>query len=148
MCTTWGCAGDNLYLLDVFRRRLAFPDLFRAVIAESERHRPGTILIEDRASGTQLIQSLIASGVANVKAAAPRGDKVMRMHAHTARIENGFVFLPREAAWLSDYLDEMMAFPAGRHDDQVDSTAQALAFLSRQREPGFLEHWRRMAEGR
>jgi predicted phage terminase large subunit-like protein len=147
VCTTWGSIGERVYFLDVFRRRLAFPDLFRAVQAESERHAPSVILIEDRASGTQLIQTLLASGIANVKAAAPRGDKIMRMHAHTAMIENGFVFLPREAPWLNDYLDELMAFPAGRHDDQVDSTAQALAFMTRPRVPGFLEHWRRMAEG-
>src|SRR5271155_5153841 len=57
---------------------------------------------------------------------APNGDKVMRLPAQTATIENGFVFLPDEAPWLADYLAEMTAFPAGRHDDQVDSTAQML----------------------
>src|SRR5271165_4882362 len=79
VCTTWGCVGANVYLLDVFRRRLAFPDLFRAVMSERERHAPDVILIEDRASGTQLVQSLLARGVGQVKACAPRGDKVMRM---------------------------------------------------------------------
>src|SRR5271166_6508100 len=53
-------------------------------------------------------------------------DKVVRLHAQTA-IENGFVFLPDEAAWLADYVSELTTFPAGRHDDQVDSTARALA---------------------
>jgi hypothetical protein len=48
------------------------------------------------------------------------------MHAQTAMIENGFVHLPKEAAWLAEYLDELAAFPRGRHDDQVDSTAQML----------------------
>ena len=121
VCTTWGLRRDSISLLDVFRRRLAFPDLFRAVVARERAHRPATILIEDRASGTQLIQDLIASGVADVKAAAPGGDKVMRLHAQTARIENGFVLLPREAA-LARRLSRRDAwlFPAGRHDDQVD----------------------------
>ena len=50
-------------------------------------------------------------------------DKVVRLHAQTA-IENGFVFLPDEAACT---LAELTLFPAGRHDDQVDPTAQALA---------------------
>ena len=50
----------------------------------------------------------------------------MRMHAQTAMIENGFVHLPREAGWLAEYLHELTAFPRGRHDDQVDSTAQML----------------------
>jgi hypothetical protein len=50
----------------------------------------------------------------------------MRMHAQTAMIENGFVHLPKEAAWLPEYLHELTAFPKGKHDDQVDSTAQML----------------------
>jgi phage terminase large subunit-like protein len=71
----------------------------------------------------------------------------MRLHAQTATIENGFVWLPREAPWLAEYLRELTLFPAGRHDDQVDSTAQALAWIkSRPRAHGMAEHWRRMAE--
>ena len=44
----------------------------------------------------------------------------MRFHAQSAVIENGFVFVPEEAPWLADYLAELTAFPAGRHDDQVE----------------------------
>ena len=52
-------------------------------------------------------------------------------------IENGFVFLPEEAPWLAEYLAELLAFPAGRHDDQVDSTSQALAWAKqRHARPG------------
>jgi hypothetical protein len=40
-----------------------------------------------------------------------------------ATIENGFVCLPHEAPWIADYLAEFAAFPRGRHDYQVDSTA-------------------------
>ena len=50
----------------------------------------------------------------------------MRMHAQTAIIENGFVHLPKEAAWLAEYLHELTVFPNGKHDDQVDATAQLL----------------------
>jgi phage terminase large subunit-like protein len=48
------------------------------------------------------------------------------VHAQTAMIENGFVHLPKEAAWLAEYLHELTAFPRGKHDDQVASTAQLL----------------------
>ena len=52
-----------------------------------------------------------------------------------------------EAPWLAEYLRELTLFPAGRHGDQVDSTAQALAWIkSRPRAHGMAEHWRRMAE--
>jgi predicted phage terminase large subunit-like protein len=147
VCTTWGLKGPNAYLLDVFRKKLSFPELTRAVVDQDALHRPEAILIEDRASGTQLIQALVARGLSHVTRYAPSGDKVMRLHAETATIENGFVHLPHEAHWLADYLRELTLFPAGRHDDQVDSTAQALAWMkSRPREPGMLEYYRRMAE--
>ena len=86
------------------------------------------VLIEDKASGTQLIQDMLAEGVSMVKGCKPEGDKVMRVHAQSATVENGFVYLPEQAHWLDDYLHEMLVFPKGRHDDQVDSTAQAFAW--------------------
>ena len=92
---------------------------------------PQAILIEDRASGTQLIQELIAAGCSRATRYAPEGGKIMRLHAETATIENGFVWLPEAAPWLANYLAEFAAFPRGRHDDQVDSTAQALAWAKR-----------------
>jgi predicted phage terminase large subunit-like protein len=70
-----------------------------------------------KASGTQLIQELIADGLYAVARYPPQLDKVMRMHAQTAMIENGFVHLPKEASWLAPYLHELTAFPKGRHDD-------------------------------
>jgi len=147
VCTTWGLKGPNAYLLNIFRKRLSFPDLERAVAEQDALFAPEVILIEDRASGTQLIQALVARGVSHATRYAPDGDKVMRLHAQTAAIENGFVWLPKEAPWLAEYLRELTLFPAARHDDQVDSTAQALAWMkTRPRAPGMMEHWRRMAE--
>ena len=109
--------------------------------------RPEVILIEDKASGTQLIQDLIEAGLSHVTRYQPDGDKIMRLHAQTATIENGFVHLPEEAHWLADYVSELTMFPAARYDDQVDSTAQALAW-SKQRPPGWAiaEYYRREVE--
>jgi hypothetical protein len=52
--------------------------------------------------------------------------------AQAPKFEAGQVLLPREASWLAVYLSELLAFPNGSHDDQVDSTSQALNWLSRQ----------------
>ncbi len=112
---------------DLLRKKLAYPDLKRAVMELDGRFAPDVILVEDRASGTQFVQELIATGCAHATRVSPQGDKVMRMHAESPTIENGFVFLPESAPWLADTLSEFLAFPKGRHDDQVDSTAQALA---------------------
>ncbi len=56
----------------------------------------------------------------------------MRMHAETAKIEAGQVYLPREAPWLGSFLSEFLAFPSGRHDDQVDSVSQFLHWVGTQ----------------
>jgi predicted phage terminase large subunit-like protein len=56
-------------------------------------------------------------------------DKIRWMHAQTAAIENGFVYLPLKAHWLAAYVHELTTFPCGGYDDQVDSTSQALGWL-------------------
>src|SRR6516165_5822647 len=113
VCTSWGIQGKELYLLDVLRRRMEYPELKRAVRDQYALYRPGVDLIEDKASGTQLIQELVADGLHAVTRYQPRHDKIMRMHAQTAMIENGFVHLPKEAAWLAEYLHELTSFPKG-----------------------------------
>ena len=55
----------------------------------------------------------------------PEGSKVDRMAAQSAKIEAGHVYLPKSAAWLG----ELLSFPNGRHDDQVDSVSQFLRWL-------------------
>jgi phage terminase large subunit-like protein len=52
VCTSWGILGKNLYLIDVLRQRMEYPELKRAVRAQYERFRPNVVLIEDKASGT------------------------------------------------------------------------------------------------
>jgi hypothetical protein len=106
-------------------------------------------LIEDRASGTQLIQELIGEGMYAIKRYEPTMDKIMRMHSVTNTIENGFVHLPDKAFWLGEYLHELITFPNGKHDDQVDSTSQALDWLkmnSSEAVYGLLELWKQEKE--
>ena len=59
-----------------------------------------------------------------------RFSKEARFLAQSARFEAGQVYLPRVASWLPAYESELLAFPTGRHDDQVDSTSQALHWLT------------------
>ena len=101
VCTTWGVKSGHYYLLDIFRRRLEYPDLKRAIREESRRYRYPSILIEDRASGTQLIQELKREGVFSVRPydPPPQTDKILRVYAQTHLFEAGKVHLPTEAAW-------------------------------------------------
>ena len=126
VCTTWGVKDKNLYLLHVYRQRLGYPELKRTVLDQLHSHSAKTVLIEDKASGTQLIQDLTADGVHSIKKYVPTMDKVMRLHSVTNMIENGSVHLPEKAFWIGEYLHELAIFPNGKYDDQVDSTSQAL----------------------
>jgi len=102
VCTTWGVKGKQLYLLSVLRRKLEYPALKRAVREQQSLFNASVVLIEDKASGTQLIQELIVDGCHAVTRYKPECDKIMRLHAQTAVIENGFVHLPQTAPWLAD----------------------------------------------
>jgi predicted phage terminase large subunit-like protein len=148
VCTTWGLIDHRMYLVDVFRRKLNFPDLKRSVRQLAELHRADVVLVEDKASGTSLIQELRADGFWRVKAApAIEGDKIMRLHAQTAKIEGGFVFLPKEATWLNTYIRELVTFPNAKHDDQVDSTVFALAWITlNAADPPMLQFYKRQAD--
>jgi predicted phage terminase large subunit-like protein len=129
VCTTWGVDRQHLYLLDVYRHRLDFPSLKRAVLDLAQLHKAQLVLVEDKASGTQLIQELRAGHFSKVKEApAIDGDKIMRLNSQTAKIAGGFVLFPEKAHWLETYINELIAFPNAKYDDQVDSTVYALAW--------------------
>ena len=131
VCTTWGCYNDHYYLLDVFRRRLNYPELRRAVAEQAQKYGGHTILIEDKASGTSLLQDLGRDGVLWVKPydPPPGNDKIMRLFAQSAEFEKGRILLPCEAPWLAEYVRELTSFPGSKFDDQVDSTTQAIDYL-------------------
>ncbi len=149
VCTTWGVKGKHVYLLHVFRKRLGYPELRRAVREQAEAFSLKTILTEDKASGTQLIQELVSEGMQAIKKYEPTMDKTMRMHSVTSTMENGFVHLPDKAAWLGEYLHELSSFPKGKWDDQADSISQGLDWFKQQSMThvyGLFEYWKQEAE--
>lgn len=130
VCTTWKVYDEQYYLMEVYRARMNYPTLKHKVIQKAEQYHPDTILIEDKASGTQLIQELKNQGMFKIKEYSPKCDKTMRAHAQTGAFECGKVKLPISAPWLADYTYELTSFPKGKYDDQVDSTTQAIEWLT------------------
>jgi predicted phage terminase large subunit-like protein len=119
---------------DVIRARLEFPALLRKVVDAYEQwqraaDRRAEIVVEDGGSGTALVQYLREYDIRAVTMKAD-ADKVMRLSAQSAKIEAGQVRLPRGAKWLDEFRNEVLAFPQGKHDDQVDSMSQALKYMS------------------
>lgn len=116
---------DDIYIIDVIRKRLDYPDLKRTVIDYAQRWKADSVLIEDKGSGMSLLQDLCYGSVPTI-AITPEGDKIVRMSTCTAQIEAGQVHLPSAAAWLPDFRTELLAFPYGTHDDQVDALSQLI----------------------
>ena len=116
--------------------RIEFPELRKPIFVQAMAHNPKKILIEDSAAGTSLIQQLRKDRLADIPKPTPvkpQGDKVAPMSTQTAKIEGGHVYLPRTAPWLEEFRTKILAFPYGKHDDQVDSVSQFLNWVNQRR---------------
>ncbi len=129
VCTTWGVRGNQYYLIHVFRARLDFPSLKKKVIELKQQFGAPDVLIEDTGIGMGLIQQLRQEGLLRPIAIKPKGTKVERLEAQSAVIERGDVLIPKNAPWLDEFHSEILAFPGGKHDDQVDSLSQFLNWI-------------------
>lgn len=127
VCTIWYIYGNQYYLYHVMRKRMEYPELKNAIIKLSDSGSP-IILIEDKASGSSLIQDLRHNVAMPVIPMQPKHDKLIRFAAACCFFESGNVYLPHETktpnSWFSDYETELLLFPNDDYDDQVDSTSQ------------------------
>ena len=133
VCTTWQISKQDYYLLHVWRGRQQNPDLRRTMAALAARFNASTILMENAGCGMAMLQELQRAPPDRMPrpiGIKPEGSKADRMVAQSFKIEAGQVHLPREAEWLDTYLLELLAFPQGKHDDQVDSTSQFLKWAT------------------
>jgi predicted phage terminase large subunit-like protein len=140
VATVWLVKGENCYLIDVVRERLDYPDLKRAALELKQRYPDAVTLVEEKGSGMSLIQDLRAAQV-SVIGIKPETDKQTRLYTCAPHFESGSVFFPepeQKCPWVDDLVAELLAFPGGRHDDQVDSISQALTWVrARGRAPKF-----------
>lgn len=134
-CTTWGVfyhpdedgkTVPNLILLDAYKEKLEFPELKRAAYEKYWEYEPDQMVVEKKASGAPLIFELRAMGIPVTEFTPSRGqDKIARVNAVTDLFASGVVWCPA-TRWAEEVVEECAAFPAGEHDDLVDSTTQAL----------------------
>lgn len=127
---TWGMSANSFFVLDVFHARVEFPELKRAIVDSAAKWKPQAILIEDKASGQSVIQELRRETTLPIVAWSPNGSKQSRAAAVSPIAEAQKIFLPADASWVNDWIEEHVAFPNGDHDDQQDTTVMALGYLA------------------
>ena len=143
--TTWGVfykddesgvRQSNIILLNAFRDRMEFPRLKQEVLREYQEWAPDGIIIEKKASGAPLIYELRAMGIPVQEFTPTRatGDKIARLNAIADIFASKRIWAPN-THWAEEVLQEVLDFPAGVHDDYVDSTVMA---LMRFRRGGFI----------
>ena len=122
----WGKLDGNYYLRYCLNSRMDFPTTLKAILMVRGLYpKAYTILIEDKANGSAIIQTL-QNKIPGVIGVNPQGGKSARVNAVSPAIESGHVYLPEGAPWLEDYLRQWSEFPAGKHDDMVDASTQCL----------------------
>jgi predicted phage terminase large subunit-like protein len=127
VCLTFLVRNNNeYYLIDVWRMKVDFPDLCKAVSSQISKTKPNAILIEEQANGSPLIDQCKRNGVTGMIGRRSTADKKTRMYGETAKLQAGSLVLPKSAPWLDDFLQEYVAFPGGKHDDQMDALSQFL----------------------
>jgi predicted phage terminase large subunit-like protein len=134
----WGKLGPDLWLLDRLNAKLDFV----ATVAAAKQiraqwpprppfhHGVQVVLVEDKANGPA-VMSTLRREIPGVVAFRPEdvGSKEARVSAISPYVEAGNVYLPEDASWLGDYIEQTAAFPRGKHDDDVDMTSQAVLRL-------------------
>jgi len=116
-----GFSDKHVHLLHVVRGHWTVMQMHDRIKALVTQWKVDQILIEDTASGMGLVQ--ILKDDPSLWAVGRRSNlsKLVRMAQHEGRFEAGLILLPKEAPWLADFENELLAFPNGRYDDQVDA---------------------------
>jgi predicted phage terminase large subunit-like protein len=131
VCQTWGVwqtedGVDNVILLNRVKGKYEFPELKKTALQQVKAWEPDTTIVEAKASGQPLIDEMRRAGIFVQDYSPGKGqDKIARMNAISDMFTSGQVWFP-ETWWASEVVEELLAFPSGEHDDDVDACTLAL----------------------
>lgn len=132
VCHTWGTwtneddGTENVILLDRVKGKYEFPELKAMAHEQYKIWEPDSVIVEAKASGQPLIDEMRRSGIFVQDFSPGKGqDKIARLNAVADMFASGHVWFP-ENAWAAATVEEILAFPAGEHDDEVDTMTLAL----------------------
>ena len=126
----WLQTQEGMFRIDQVNRRMGFNDTLDLLRLLKPVWGFNELLIEDKANGSAIIDTLKRESGCVVHAVNPLGGKTARAEAASPLFRQGRVFLPRHAPWLAEYVGQLLAFPSGTFDDLVDETTQALNFCA------------------
>jgi predicted phage terminase large subunit-like protein len=132
VCHTWGVwhneedGTQNVILLNKVKGKYEFPELKAMAHDQYEEWQPDSVIVEAKASGQPLIDEMRRSGIFVQDFSPGKGqDKIARLNAVADMFASGHVWFP-ETSWAAQTVEEILAFPAGEHDDEVDTMTLAL----------------------
>lgn len=125
------------HLIDMHRSKPSYIELERKAIEFARKRKPICIVVECANTGYALCNKLRSELMPHrpnpndpiVYGMTPRLSKEQRFFTHQNWFEEGKILLPDNAPWLPDFQRELIAFPSGRYDDQIDAVLQALELL-------------------
>jgi predicted phage terminase large subunit-like protein len=127
-----GTVGRKRYVLNVVNEHLDFSATEAEIRRQIEIHKPiAGVLIEDKANGSAVI-SRLKQNVSGVVEVQPQGGKVARMQASAPSWQAGDWYVSRTAGWADPFINQLLMFPAGRHDDMCDAMSQCAIYLQDQ----------------
>jgi predicted phage terminase large subunit-like protein len=126
--TVWGKIENDYYLRYCLNRQMTFTETLQALrLTQKLYPYARRVLIEDKANGSAIIDVLQKEMFCIP--VNPKGGKEARVNAVSPAIESGHVYLPSGEPWVEGFINQFALFPAGAHDDMVDSATQALSFM-------------------
>lgn len=134
---TWAQTPNNdLVLLDILRTRLEGPDQVNLFKQQYARWKPAFQAVESAGVGKTLYQMLVREGLP-IKELKADTDKLTRALPAAARMEAGTIYFIQGASWLHEFEEELLSFPNGAHDDQVDVLSYACKIVIEDRKQNF-----------
>lgn len=126
----WGKHGADFYLRHQVRGQWSFTktkDILASEVTRPEyADAAATILVEDKANGTAIIDDLKHTIGGLIPVSVPQESKVARARSVAGYVESGNTYIPDHAEWVPEFIEEHAVFPKGGHDDQVDCVSQAI----------------------
>lgn len=122
-----GTTVTGIILLNAWKERMEFPELKRTMLAQYKDWKPDTFIVEKKSAGAQLYQEFRSMGLPVTEFTPSKGnDKIARVNSISDMFASGMVWAPKDRRWVQEVIQECQEFPAGEHDDYVDSVTQAL----------------------